>query len=130
MKDFKRGIVIGLGIITILIPTIIGINIVYAINDNEHIGMKTSYAPTNYLYYTFEDKDVNASIINDTLGKANISIKQVIKNYRTKEGKLVDIMILDTNGLTLSQQALLQSLYQNKIITGLQQMPEAIKTGR
>lgn len=122
MKDFKRGLYIGLGFLVITVPFILGIGIVQATDFSQFTQLtqpKSTFAP-NANIYVFEQKDVDTDVATILGG----NVQTLIKNYVTADRKLVDIVILDSaKTATLSQQTSLQSTYPTKIITGTTVMP-------
>jgi len=125
MKEFKKGLLFGLGILAILVPVIAGIGVVQAINDSSpKVNMQASYAPENYLFYTFAEREFDYKLISTATGKSIAGIAKTINNYLTSDGKSVDIIIFSGTGLTTLQQDALRVLYPNKIIQGVDRIPD------
>jgi hypothetical protein len=122
MKGFKRGLYVGIGFLAIVLPFVLGIGIVQAINDTQLNINRQSFAPQTSTVYIFEKREVDSNI-ETLVGKASGSIDTVIKNYMTADNKLVDIVIFKTTGLSTTQQTTLQNAYPDKIVTGLDKMP-------
>jgi hypothetical protein len=118
-KAFIKGMYVGLGFLLITVPFILGIGIVQATNFSQFIQPKSTFAPNSNIY-VFEQKDVDTDVATTLEG----TIQTFYKNYRTADGKLVDIVILNSaKTATSTQQSSLQSTYPTKIITGTTIMP-------
>lgn len=119
MKEFKKGILIGLGIIVIVLPTI---GIVNAINTPTLAEtQQQSFAPITSRFYQFEPKELEPGIISAALNKNASSVLNTYRNYWTGS-RLVDIIEFDS-GLSVQQQTTLQSIYPHKVVNGLDKLP-------
>lgn len=123
MKEFKKGLMFGLGAIIIIVPAFLGIGLVDAMNTPTETGnSQTSFAPQNYKFYQFSPKEIDTEIISTGLNKNSNSIVRVYKNYWTGS-ELVDIIEFADDGLTTQQQTTLNDLYPHKKIKGSNELP-------